>query len=132
MQTSTTFNWGRVVTPLRWVARVLGIVLAGILAVIVLLSVAAGDFSFDPIFGYVTWGLMFVGILIAAFWEALGEAIGGSVTVTGAILTFAFVSVSNWGSLAVLAPFIIVGLMFIACGWYTLAQRSRHAMPTPA
>lgn len=130
MQSFTTFDWGRVAAPLRWVARALGIVSAGVLAFVVLLRVAAGYFSLDPIIGYVTWGVVFVGILVAAFWKGIGEVVGGLVTVVGAVLTFAFVP--NLGSLAVLAPFIIVGLVFIACSWYTQAQRSRRTTPTIA
>ena len=135
MQPSPSFDWGRVVTPTRWVARVIGAILIGILGFLVLLLLTksmGGGISLDSITGYITWGLMFAGILIAVFWKGIGELAGGLATIVGAALTFAFVSIPNWGSLAVLSPFLIAGLLFIACGWYTLAQRSRHATPTTA
>ncbi len=133
MQSSQSFDWPRVVTVLRWIARVLGVVAAAILVLVALLNVASlGGGAFDPITGYVTWGLMAVGLLVAAFWVGIGEVAGGLTTVVGAVLTFTFVSTPNLGSLVLLLPFALIGVLFIACGWYTLAHRQLHAPPATA
>lgn len=71
-----------------------------------------------------------VGLLVAIYWKGIGELIGGLV-VLGAVAVFVVNGALNvglqLGALTAIAPFALVGSLFVACGWYALAQRLHHA-----
>ncbi len=122
MRPSTTHTAGLALTLLRWFARALGI------AWIVLY----GGFEFSMVSGnitaldtgkYVSLGLIGVGVIVAIFWTGIGEVIGGLACMGG---TAVLVAIYPWlGLLA--APFALVGVLFIVCGWYALARDRRVA-----
>lgn len=132
MQQSTTFDWGRVVTPLRWIAQVLGVGAALLFGLLLFSVWFSGEVTWDAsqfmLAGIA--GVTGVGLLVAIFWKGIGELIGGLV-ILGAGVVFVVNGALNvglqLGALTAIAPFALVGALFVACGWYTLAQRSHHA-----
>ncbi len=137
MQSSTSLQENRVVTVLRWVARVAGV----IIALVFVLSVYYAFFPVDPlqIVGPGQWVVSAItgaGVVLALlgsfFWKGLSEVVGGLLLVgVGAWIGFQYWPLEI-GELGGGAFFAAPGALFIACGWYTLAHRSRHATPTPA
>ncbi len=133
MQPSTSFDWGRVVTPLRWVA---GIIAGGAFVIwvgFVILSNLGGESSQAiPVntVQVVVWGLYGIGLVAAVFWKGIGEIVGGLLLFGGAVV-FIVAGVLEFGlqlgALTAVAPFAAPGLLFIVCGWYTLAKARHHA-----
>lgn len=113
--------------PLRWVTRTLGVIVFAIYAFLVL-TFGQGRLEVG---GWVLAGAIIVGLLLAIFWTGIGEVVGGLALVGGAV-AIAFQGGLETGALTAGAPFALVGVLFIACGWYTQAQRSRRATPTIA
>ncbi len=123
MQSSAPFDWGRWVTPARWAAAVLGIGWVAIVeSLAIAASVAHGAAWFSDVWQTVMWGVIIVGLLVALFWRRIGEIIGGLALIGGWIW---FAAYGGWGALVIAAPLASAGVLFIACGWYTLTQR-RH------
>ena len=113
-------------TLLRWFARALGI------AWIVLyggfeLSMVSGNITALDARQYLILGLIGVGVLVAIFWPGIGEVIGGLACVGSAT---AVIAIYPWLGLLAAAPFALVGLLFIICGWYALARERRVAHTT--
>lgn len=124
MQPSKTFDWGHMVTPLRWIAR---IVAGG--AYIIWLAASLGHaFGAIPDFWqWVTLSVLGVGLVLAIPWKGIGEIIGGLLLVgAGTGMGFLYLP-PQMGELMAGAVFAVPGLLFIACGWYTLAHHQPHA-----
>ncbi|HEX5157872.1 MAG TPA: hypothetical protein VFW17_11715 [Ktedonobacterales bacterium] len=124
MKSSNSSSWEHVVTVVRWFARILAIV-AGV-------SFAALAFSGAINYGVANWlpwvlyGLLGVGLLVLIFWKGIGEVVGGLVLV--GIAAWLFVAGRfDLNGLVLFGPLALGGVLFIACGWYALAQRSRRA-----
>lgn len=109
------------VTPARWIATALGVAAVVWNAVVVIGSASAYSTPIDPLF-YVRLGVVIVGVAVAVFLRGIGEVVGG----------LAFVGVGVWtaisggtGPLPMVSAVVyaLAGLLFIACGWYTLAHR---------
>jgi hypothetical protein len=125
MQPSTTFDWGRVVTPARWIARIL----SGVPFVVwASLSLGHAFGSYPDLGQWVIIGAIGVGVLLASFWQGIGEVVGGLILVSAGIGHVFLYLPPGLGALAVASPFLIAGLLFIACGWYVLTQ-ARHPAP---
>lgn len=121
MQPSVSFDWARVITALRWAARVAGAAYA-----VLFLTVSSG---FDnSVTRQTTWQALFgvtvAGLLLAIFLKGIGEIAGGVTLIGGAVGLMLMYGGPQWGALAGVAPFILVGLLFIACGWYKIARET--------
>lgn len=123
MQSSTPFDWGRVVIPLRWAARIVAVAYGGFLGVVALAfmigegSPTTLSSNFLPI---VLYGILGVGLVIAVFWKGIGEVVGGLAAVAAVA---AIVLLQGVGAMLFHLPFVLTGLAFIVCGWYTLAHQ---------
>lgn len=126
MQPSTKFDWGRVVTPLRWIARVVGVLWAAFLGALLLLFLVRGA-ELNVGVQWVAAGVAIVGLVAAIVWMGVGEIVGG-LALIGAGLWFAANGGFEFGAFTFAAPILLPGLLFIACGWYTLAH-GRHRTP---
>lgn len=88
-----------------------------------------------------SFGAGLIGVILAIFWKGIGEVIGGLVNVgLGGLI---FVALASEGipsfnaenvlvGLVLALPVVVVGALYIACGWIALAQRARHAPALPA
>ncbi len=88
------------------------------------------------IFGVLEWTAVFVGILIAFFWEGIGEGIGGAIVALVALAMQADVIVNAGGGLNPFIPvFVFEGLAFVFCWWRTrhqsLSTDTSASLPTP-
>lgn len=125
MRPTPSFNWGRAVAPARWTARVFGVVYA---LLFLMVNSGFGNTATQNVGWDVTYGVIAVGILVAAFWLGVGEVIGGLAGVVGAVAWYVlFGTTRGLGALAAAVPFLLVGLLFLVCGWYTLAEARHHA-----
>lgn len=121
MQRSPRFDWGRVVTPLRWIVRILGVVVAVGAYQLVSSTLTTGPSPNALV--YMLEGVIGAGLLLAIFLVGIGEVIGGLAIVGAAAV---FIAYYPW-MLLIAAPIALIGLLFIACGWYTLAGTRHHA-----
>jgi hypothetical protein len=121
MRPSVSFDWARVITPLRWAARVIGAAYA-----VLFLTVSSG-FG-NPVTRQTTWqalfGVIVVGLLLAISLKGIGEIAGGVTLIGGAVGLMLTYGGPEWGALAGVAPFILAGLLFIACGWHKIARET--------
>lgn len=133
MQPSTPFEWGRVVTPLRWVTRILSVVpyVAVVGFTIVVVAGGPGSSMYPTVGWWALLGIMGVALAVAIFWTGIGELIGG-VILAGVGVYVVVNSGFQLGGFAAAALPMLAGLLFIVCGWYTVAQRSRRATLTNA
>lgn len=128
MQPSTSFDMGRVVTSLRWTARVIGVAVVAFLGYWIIGGTVAFGFT-AGVASYVLDALIAIGLVVALFWTGIGEVVGGLALISGAIWIFIGGGL-QLGALTAAAPFALVGALFIACGWYTLTRhqpRIAHA-----
>ncbi len=138
MQPTTSFDWGRVVAPARWVAKVVSGVIIAFGGFVLILAIGMQNTALtslpqEMVFTVALSVLLFVGLLLAIFRQGMGEVIGG-LLVIGADVGF-LVGSPLYGvlpPLVLIIPSAIVSLVFIACGWYTLAHRHQSAAPTTA
>jgi hypothetical protein len=134
MQACTWLNENRGVRALRWVARVLGVI-----SILVLILWMYLSFTVPPGVTpnatapsqWVIWGFLGIGYVLGLVGDirrmAVSEIVGGLLLVgVGAWLGFQYVPL-QLGQLTAGAAVAVPGALFIICGWYTLAQRSRHA-----
>lgn len=140
MQTSTSFKESRGVRVLRWVARGLAVVVA--MGMFLWMSISIGPEApgvppavIEPAM-WARWGVLGAGLALALlgsfFWKGIGEVVGGLLLVVGGVWQgFTYVPLQT-GVLAGGAVFVVPGVLFIICGWYTLAQRSHHGTPLAA
>lgn len=128
MQPSTAFNWRRVVATARWVAGIVG---GGAWFVWVGASFGHAFGASPDLMDYVIFGVLGVGLLFAILWKGAGEVIGGLALIAGGALQGFRYLPPQTGELAAGAIFAVPGLLFIACGWYMLAQRRHHAALHP-
>lgn len=133
MQPSTPFDWGRVMTPLRWLTRILGVVpYVALVWFTIAAAVGGPGSSIYPTVGWwVFLGIMGVALAVAIFWTGIGELIGG-VILAGAGVYLVVNSGFQFGGFVAAALPLLAGLLFIVCGWYTVTQRSRRATLTNA
>jgi hypothetical protein len=124
MQPSVGFDWGRVVTPFRWFARIVGGG-AYVLWLAASLGHAFGS-SLDTV-GWLIMGVLGAGLALAVPWKGIGEVVGGLLLVGGGLWVGFKYLPPQTGELAAGAFFFIPGLLFILCGWYALAQRQPRA-----
>ncbi len=138
MQPSMPFDWGRVITPLRWAARIVAVGYGEFWAavmLVVLVGEGSGPTSFPAWVPFMLYGILSVGLVIAIFWTGIGEVVGGLTAVAAAAAVAAMAaSVLTQGAGAILfhLPFVLTGLAFIACGWYTLEHQHPHTTPRAA
>ncbi len=110
------------VTPARWIATALGLAAAAWSAVVVIGSASAYNTPIDPMY-YVSLGVIVVGVAVAVFWKGLGEVVGG-LALVGVGIWAAISSGTGPRPIISAVVYALAGLLFIACGWYTLAHRS--------
>lgn len=128
MRQATSFDWGRVVTPLRWVARVVAGLWAVFLgALLTLFLVRGADLNIGV--AWIAAGAALVGLVVAIVWIGSGEIVGG-LALIGAGLWFAFNGGFEFGAFTFAAPILLPGLLFIACGWYALTHQRPYAQVT--
>ena len=135
MQPTTSFDWGRQVTPARWIARALGIVQTVIMGLLTVGLVFFFGPSSSIFFLLVSLGVIAIGLVAAFVWKGIGEIVGGLLLLGYPIW---FVLQSGYGiepisigAVVGAGPFVLSGLLFIACGWYTLAHSHPHPHPHP-
>lgn len=121
MQSST---WGRVVTVLRWIARIFAVVAGGLLGLFALSG--AMNYGIADWRPWVVYGVLALGLLALVFWKGIGEVISGLALVGVAIWSF-IAGRFDLGGLPFFGSLALLGLLLIACGWYALAQRGHHA-----
>ncbi len=128
MQPATSFDWGRAVTPTRWTATVLGVAAVAWNAIVVIGSAPAYSTPIDPLW-YVRLGLVIVGVAVAVFLKGIGEVVGGLALVGVGVWTAIS---SGTGPRPIISAIVyaLAGLLFIACGWYTLAHQHPQAHVT--
>jgi len=130
------------VTVVRWLARALGVGLAaGIVAfglfdawaalIVNLIHGGSGPEPGGPgILGVLEWIAVFVGILIAFFWEGIGGAI-----VALAALAIQLMDITTGGPLQPLyLVFVFDGLAFVYCWWRTRrlsSSKDTSTLPPP-
>ncbi len=127
MQPSRSLDMGRIVNALRWTARVIGVVVVAFGGYWIVLGTSAFGFTADPA-AYVLDALIAIGLVVALFWKGIGEVAGGLALVIGAVWIIIMGGL-QLGAFTAAAPFALVGALFIACGWYTIAHhqpRTRH------
>ncbi len=126
-----------VITPVvRWLARALGVVLAaGIVSfglfdawADLIVNLIHGGSGLEPggpgILGILEWTAVFIGILIAFFWEGIGGAI-----VALAALAIQFMDITTGGPIQLLyLVFVFDGLAFVSCWWLTWRRVSRQSL----
>lgn len=129
MQPTTSFDWGRAVTPARWIAALLGVV-AVVWNAIVVIGGSMNYTSIDPLL-YVRLGLVIVAVAVAVFLKGSGEVVGGLVLIGVGI--WAAIT-SGTGPVPVISAVVyaLAGALFIASGWYTLAHSRQRAPRTLA
>jgi hypothetical protein len=118
---SSTFDWGRVIQPLRWTARALGFIYAILFLVV---SSGFGNTATQDVIWVALFGAIVIGLLIATFRPGVGELAGGLLIIGGALWLIAVYSGLQWGALAAIAPFLITGALFLVCGWYKMAREN--------
>ena len=133
MQSATLSGWERALKPVRWVASIVGggayIIWVGF---VITYNLGGGSESLTvDALQYVIWGLLGVGLVLAILWKGIGEVVGGLALVAGAV-GMAFNGGGGIMALEAAALFALPGLLFIACGWYTLAQGWPHTAHTTA
>lgn len=121
MQPSTSSGWERMVTPARWIATALGVAAVAWNAVVVIGGAAAYSTHIDPMY-YVTLGAIIVGVAVAVFLKGTGEVVGG-LALVGVGVWAAISSGTGPRPIISAVAYALAGLLFIACGWYTLAHR---------
>ncbi len=121
MEPSTSFNWERMVTPARWIATVLAAAAVVWDAIVVIGSASAYSSPIDPLW-YVRLGLVIVGVAVAVFLKGIGEVVGGLALIGVGVWT-AVSSGTGLRPIISIIVYALAGLLFIACGWYTLAHR---------
>lgn len=130
MRPSPSFDWERALTPARWVAGIVGggalVIWAGTSILYVLGAFGAMTAAAPSAMQYLLWGVLGVGLILALFWKGIGEAIGGLALIGGAVWVAANGGF-EFGAITAATPFALAGALFIACGWYRLAQRNRRA-----
>ncbi|HEU5441523.1 MAG TPA: hypothetical protein VFU88_19725 [Ktedonobacterales bacterium] len=132
--TTSSFNWGRVVMILRWVARVVGAVAAlGLLLMVGIATGGGGGVSppgTEPAM-WALWTIEGAGLLLAIggsiHWKfispGIGEVVGGLLLVAGGVWQSLLFLPPQTGQIAGGALFYGTGVLFIICGWYALAHR---------
>lgn len=125
MQPTASFDWGRAVTPARWVARVVGILWAVFLGALLLLFLVRGA-DLNVGVSWIAAVVAIVGLVTAIVWLGVGEVVGGLLLI-GSGLWFASNGGFEFGAFAFAGPILLPGLLFIASGWYTLAHQHSHA-----
>ncbi len=123
MQPSKPVGWGRVVTPLRWIAR-LGAGIPYVLWAGFSLSYNSGG-GLD-VQQWVILGILAVGLVLAVFWKGIGEIAGGLLLLGGGIGQGFLYLPPQLGAMAAGAVFAVPGILFIAAGWYTLMHQRPH------
>lgn len=121
MRPSTTFDLARAITPLRWVARVIGAVYA---ALFLMVSSGFGNSVTRETTWQALFGVIVAGLLVAIFSKGIGEIAGGVALIGGAIWLMLAYGGLQWGALAAIAPFVLTGLLFIVCGWHKMARET--------
>jgi hypothetical protein len=115
-------DWEPVITALRWIARVTSVVYT------VLLWILTGGFG-GATPAHTAWssacGFLVAGFLVSIFWTGIGELMGGMVLLPGPIWVAPVCGGLGWMAVMVGAPFTLAGLLFTACGAYTLTRRGR-------
>ena len=113
MQPTTSFDWGRMVTPARWIATTLGgVALIGWAATL-------------DVIQWVVWAAASIDFVIAILRRGIGE-LGGGLVLVGAAAAMGVVSGFQGPALLAVPLFAIAGALFAACGQYTLARQPRH------
>ncbi len=138
MQPTTSFDWGRVVAPARWVAKVVSAVIIAFGGFMLTWYIGSQNTALTSLPQQVVLNaalgvLLAAGLLLAVLWQGMGEVIGG-LLVIGVDVGF-LVGPPLYGELPPLVaiiPSAIVSLVFVACGWYTLAHRHPSAAHTTA
>lgn len=106
----------RIITVVRWVARILGILLLG-LVVILAIGEAKPEHLREMVLGNALFTIL-VGLVIAWKWEGLG-----SLLILGGFTVFAIVNGSRTLTFHPLHnpfyAFLITGLLFLFCWWKT-------------
>jgi hypothetical protein len=127
MQPTSSFDWGRAVTPARWIAAILGGAAFLGWAVWTIILLINGSASLDVV-QWVVWAAMGVDLVVAILRRGVGELGGGLVLVAGAA---AIGVISGFQGPALLAVplFAVAGALFALCGRYTLAQEERPRAP---
>ncbi len=125
MQSSSTFDWGRAVTPARWTAAILGVVAFLGWAIWSIVLVTNGTANLDVI-QWVIWGAAGVDLVVAILSRGIGE-LGGGLVLVGAAAAMGVASGFQGPALLAVPLFAIAGALFAACGQYTLGH---HHAPT--
>ncbi len=129
MKPSTTYDWGRLLMPTRWIARIIAFVAAVSFGSIVTSFALAGGNNWLLL---ALGGLLAVGILALTFWMGSGELVAG-LALVGIAVWLAALSSWTWGTGIWISLAVgIAGVLMIACGWYTLAHPRLHATRTAA
>ncbi len=139
MQPSTSLAENRVVTVLRWVARVVGVIAAMGLALWVTISLGSEAPGVPPpVIEPTQWALwtilgagLLLGILGSVFWKGISEVVGGLLLVGGGMWQSFMYLPPQMGQITAGALFFVPGALFIACGWYAIAHhqpRTRHVI----
>jgi hypothetical protein len=126
MRPSRGFDWGRVVTPLRWFARIFA---GGAYILWLAASVGHAFGGIPDAWQWMTLGILGAGLVLAIFWTGTGEIIGG-LALLGAMIGMSFRYLPlQAGSLTAGAVFAVPGVLFIVCGWYTLVHPHVGSQP---
>ncbi len=123
--------------PARWAARVVSgvfIIFGGFMLLFYVGSQQPGRNPLPPdvVLNAVLSIPLAAGLLLAIFWKGMGEVIGGLVIIGADVGLLVALAMYGTGPVVVLILSAIVSLVFIACGWYTLAHRHPHATPLVA
>jgi hypothetical protein len=112
------------VTFVRWWARTVSVG-QGVLLGTILIGVSVGGYG-PGIWTFVAWAIVFVGIVIAFFWEG----IGGAIVALAALGIQAEVIMSEGSGIYGLDPailvFVFAGLASYYCWWRTLRLSLTH------
>ena len=110
------------VTFVRWTARTMGVLWGIVMGGIVVGEMSAnsipGPLTWSGIFTVVTFGGIFIGIVLAFFWEG----IGGMLTTLSTLAILISGLIEMQGDLGpllnpVISIFAFIGLAFLSCWW---------------
>lgn len=130
MQPTTPFTWRRVVTAAHWTAALLGTAALVGWAVWTIVLAPYGTGNADNVQGAV-WGVLSVSLAIAVFLRGIGE-LGGGLALVGGAAAMGVLSGLQGPALLAVPLCALAGVLFIACGPYTLTHPHPRAPHTTA